>query len=368
MNVTRIEGISFMRNIIDSHVHIGKHNGKTYTKEQLDVFVKSDLPNNDRLEKLLVSDIDVLYSVKDEYNGNKSALELFSKSDRYEVFASCSPKDGNVENIKRLYKEYPNRFIGLKFHPTFQNLDPLDEKYFPYMEFANENKIPCLFHSAVLVDKNGKLIKDKLEVSDPEKIYKLAKKYKDTPIVMAHLGAGWEESHDKAINILVESIKKGDANLYADISWVDIGLPRKKGEFIEGDYRAKDHIIKAIKRLKGIGDKDWNYGDQSFRLMFGSDAPLDRFSTDCAREEYTAFVNDIKHAIQTDKDLAENSEKIIDDIFYNNAKNLYLTSTTPPKPVKKSKPVGAVLAGISAIIGGLLLYKNREAISQKLKK
>ena len=38
------------------------------------------------------------------------------------------------------------------------------------------------------------------------------------------------------------------------------------------------------------------------------------------------FVNDIKYAITNDTELSGCAEKIIDDLFYNNANNLYLSS------------------------------------------
>lgn len=357
INPINNQKLSFMRNIIDSHTHIGDLNGKTYTKSQLDVFVKSKLPNDDVVEKMYVSNLDVLTSKKGEYEGNKQLLDNFKNSKEYELFLACSPRDGKVDNIKNLIKENPNRFIGLKFHPTLQNLDIMDSRYIPYLEFANKNKIPCLFHSAVaLID--GKINPNVKDISDPESIYKLAKQYQHTPIVMAHMGAGWQESHDKTIEVLLKSIKNGDANLYADISWVDIGLEHC-GNFNKNEHRSKEHILKAIKKLKGIGEKDWKYGDQSYRLMFGSDAPLDRFSNenDCLKE-YTTFIDDIKFAIRNDKDLAPEADKIIDDLFYNNAKKLYskrfnITNSKSDKYLKYS--VGAILGvGLIAILFGLI--------------
>lgn len=309
---SKITGVCFTGKIIDSHAHIGKHDTKTYTKDQLDVFVKSELPNKDTVEKMIVSDLDVLHSAKSEYEGNKAALELFKNNEKYALLASCSPTDGDVKNIKKLFKENHDSFVGLKFHSDIQKLVLSDPKYEPYMKFASKHKLPCLFHSQVSILDDGRINPNMKHISDPESIYTLAKKYKHTPVVMAHLGAGWKESHDKAIDILIESIKKGDANLYADVSWVDID-------------NMQTHIVKAIKRLKGIGEKDWKYGDQSFRLMFGTDSPLARFSDDSAKEVYSKFVDSIKASIRNDKDLKPEADKIIDDLFYNNAKKLYLS-------------------------------------------
>ena len=145
MKVNGINETVFYGKIIDTHAHIGTLNGHEYKKEQLDVFVKSKLPNDDIVEKMYVSNIDVLTSAENEFDGNKKTLELFKNNEKYEIFASCSPKDGSIDNIKKLYEKYPDKFIGLKFHPSIQNLSLSDKRYEPYMEFADKNKIPCLF-------------------------------------------------------------------------------------------------------------------------------------------------------------------------------------------------------------------------------
>ena len=131
MNVTRISYINFTGKIIDSHVHIGKHDGGDYRKNDLDIFVKSQLPNKDTVEKMIVSDLDVLHGKKGEFEGNKSALELFKNSGHYLLLASCNPKEGNAENIKKLFKIYPDDLKGLKFHSDIQQLSLSDKKYEP---------------------------------------------------------------------------------------------------------------------------------------------------------------------------------------------------------------------------------------------
>ena len=303
--------INFHGKIIDSHAHIGIHEGVNHTKDDLDMFIKSK-PNGDTIEKFIVSDIDVLHGTKGEYSGNLDTLNLLKKDKHYAILASCNPKKGSINKIKKLFAENPNSFAGLKFHPEIQQLEITNNLYKPYFEFAGEHNLPCLIHSSVCTDSNGKLASEINKFSDPEIIYAVARKYKTTPFVMAHMGAGWREAHDKAINILAESIKNQDANLYADISWVDI------------DAGNKDHIIRAVKELKGIGNPDWQFGDMLHRLMFGTDAPLARFKSENAIKDYSSFVEDIKLAIRKDKALKNDAEKIIEDLFYNNAKKLYL--------------------------------------------
>ena len=360
MRVIGINSINFLGKIIDSHAHIGSHDGAVYTKQDLDVFVKSELPNKDTVEKIFVSDLDVLHSNKNEYEGNKAILEIFKDSSKYELLASCNPKDGDIKNIEKLFNENPNKFIGLKFHSDIQQLDLSDKKYEPYMDFASKNKLPCLFHSQVNLMEGGIINPNSKHVSDPEKIYALAKKYPKIPVVMAHMGAGYNEAHDKAIDIMIKAIENGDANLYADISWVDIDADVRNG------HNSKDHIIKAIKRLKGIGDTTWKYGDQSYRLMFGTDAPLARFKEKDSQNSisnYTKFIEDIKHAIKTDKDLSKDADKIINDLFYNNAEKLYLSSFKKNKNNKNK--VVAVLSVCLVALAGALFFLNKNHNDKK---
>ena len=353
MKINSVCSIGFKQRIIDSHAHVGNHDKKRYQKSDLDVFVKSELPNKDTVEKMIVSDLDVLHGLKGELEGNKATLEAFKNNNNYALLASCNPKNGDVKNIKQLFKENPKSFVGLKFHSDIQQLELTNKKYEPYLEFASKKKLPCLFHSQVELLEGGKVNPSIKHIADPESIYALAKKYPKTPIVMAHLGAGWNESHDKAINILVESIKKGDANLYADVSWVDID-------------NSHTHIVKAIKRLKGIGEKEWTYGDQSYRLMFGTDAPIDRFKKEDSRKIYSDFVDKIKEFIRKDKDLKNDAEKIIDDLFYKNAENLYLSKKKTPKNYKKFLALGIVAVIGIGIYSICKRDKNKEARYNKI--
>ena len=345
MKVSAINPISFRAKIIDAHAHIGKHEGVIYEKSGLDVFTKTPLPNSDNVVTMLVSSLDVIHSEKSELVGNRALLSEISSCPQYRAFAACSPRDGNVANIKTLFKENPNVFIGLKFHPSVQNLPLNDPKYIPYLNFASKHNIPCLFHTAVDVDNQfGKLIQGTVNISDPAKVYELAKKYPKTPFVMAHMGAGWNEAHDKAIEVLVNSIKNGDANLYADISWVNID-------------HSKNHIIKAIKSLKGVGQEGWEFGDQSFRLIFGTDAPLDRFSSNEAREIYSKYIEDIKAAIRNDVDLKSEAEAIIDNLFHNNAQKLYLQAKD--KKIHSSKVLIAMSIPLLALLTSGIIYLNK---------
>ena len=326
MNINPISAfcINFKGRVIDYHAHTGNFMGEQFTKDNLDVFVKSPLSNGDTVEKIVVSNIDPFDGTKDEYASNEELYNEIKDDDKYVFMYGCSPKNTSVENVARFMEEYPDAVRGLKFHPNSQGVPITDECYEPYFAFAEENNLPCLFHTVVPTDM-GKLVRkeddtvdtDALDqYSDPQLVYEAAKKYPTVPFVMAHMGSGWRESHDWTLETMLESIENGDANLYCDISWVDID-----SEMVDG-HKPKDHIIKAIKALKGINNPDWKHGDQSFRLVFGTDAPIARFNEEKGTDHYVDFIDEIKYAIRNDEDLAPDADEIIEDLFYNNAKKL----------------------------------------------
>ena len=88
--------------------------------------------------------------------------------------------------------------------------------------------------------------------------------------------------------------------------------------------------------------------------MFGSDAPLDRFAKEETRiTSYNNFIEEIKAAIRNDNDLKADADKIIDDLFYNNAKKLYKLKT--PKSYRELSKSEKVLNFMSKNIGKLSL-------------
>lgn len=325
MRLLPLSNLNFRRKIIDYHTHTGPFMDKNFKKDELDKFMSKKLPCGDEVTLMVVSDMKAFNCGADEFLANRAILNKICTDNRYALMLSCSPNNGSAEKLRHFIERYPNTAKGLKFHPNAQNLPVGRPEYEPYFEFAQEYNLPCLFHSVVPTDETGKLIRDgngRIDKkaldkwSDPELIYEAAKKYPQVPFIIAHMGSGWREAHDRTIDILIKATQRGDANMYADISWVDIDSELANG------HRPKPHITKAIKRLKGINDPSWDKGDQSFRLIFGTDAPIGRFGYKNGIRDYSDFVSEIQYAIKHDSDLAADSEQIIDDIFYNNAKRL----------------------------------------------
>lgn len=353
MKLNQISAINFYGKIIDSHIHIGNwsENGKSrdYTKD-IDVFIKSALDNGDTVEKVIVSNLDCMTRKNDKFYsdetvGNKKLLKLASKNSKIAPLATCQPGYGDVENIRKLLRGNPDKFVGLKFHPEQLNIPVSDPRYQAYMEFAKEKGLPCLFHSARSVDvtyPDGGVGKASV-LSNPEQIYELAKKTKEVPVIMAHWGGDGEKNIDITTKCIIDSIKNKDATLYADISWVDCNNSQKP------------NLKRIIEQLKSENALD--------RILFGTDAPLGRFSS---KAEYEKTINDIKTMIR--HEFSTEAEDIIDKIFYSNAKKVFFIkkgegeNTPPPKAPKPNgnKWTKLIIAGGLLMLGilGICLYNK----------
>ena len=296
-----------MGRIIDVHTHIGRWQGIKFEVEQLDTLMLSPLSNGDTVDKMIVSSLSCIAQEEhhDELIGNKKMLEAVESKPNLLPLAVCQPRTGSVDKIRQLFNENPGKFVGLKFHPDVHELIASDVKHEPYLKFAQEEGLPCLFHCGIGWD-NGRLVEKSRRYSSADAIYQTAKKSPYTPVILAHLGSGGPVVHRKTISVLLESLKKSDAKLYADISWVD------------WETKEKPTIVGLIKDLKERHALD--------RLLFGTDAPIGEFET--LKNEwkvlYSNLVTDIKNAIKNDRDLAFDADNTIYRIFFRNAEELFL--------------------------------------------
>lgn len=301
---------SFRGKIIDSHVHCGKWTNDLFsTKDVLEFFNRKFNNGKDTVDRVIISNLDCIINTKnktpykDELSGNLDLIKRCLKNDKLIPFVVCQPGQGTAENIELLLNGYPNVIKGLKFHPACLDLPANDVKYVPYMKLAEKYNKPCLFHSEVITDSNNNFIRT--GVSDPEYIYETARKFPKVPVILGHMGLGGAEAHDIGIKTLMKSIDNGDANLYADLAWVDWDNP------------VKPHIVDVIDKLLHSSK-----GDKTERLLFGTDAPLGVFG-EKALKQTDAYENNIKNIKKAIRDnFGDDANKIISRIFYRNSKKL----------------------------------------------
>ena len=354
MRVARISGPLYFtggktKYNIDSHVHSGKWGPENARYTINDILEISEKPlelniggeqETNIIKYNFVTNLDALNlengkPIKDELNGNLDLLKEAAGKDNIKLLAVCQPGYGSAENIEKLLSENPGKFIGLKFHPETLPIAANDPKVEPYMEIAKKYHLPCLFHSG-LSGSN----------SCPRKIYEIAKKFPDVPVILAHLGAGTD--HKDAINVMVESINKNDALLYCDTSWVDHKDPNGPA--------LKELIEKLSNTIQG---------DKTDRILFGTDMPLGEFGAPGHKIKnfYSINMENVKNGLK--KNFGQQADELIEKIFYKNAETLYNLSSnnTPPKKsffniIAKNK----VITGIGIFctgVGSIFYAKNK---------
>jgi hypothetical protein len=126
-------------------------------------------------------------------------------------FGSVDPRgDDPAGRVRRQVAELGVR--GFKFHPTLQDFDPSDERYFPIYEAIQELGLPAIFHTgqtgigARLPGGFGL----KLGLSNPMLLDVVAATFPGLDIIMAHPSVPWQ---DEAIAVATH---KG--NVYIDLS------------------------------------------------------------------------------------------------------------------------------------------------------
>ncbi len=361
--------IYFSRNInfIDAHVHDKPFSrlGKNAVADDILKFMTPISVGEDTFipQKLFPSSLDCCFYTNgkpyaNEIVGNEQILKTFDGTIIDKFIAVCQPKTGNVDNIKQLFENHKDKFIGLKFHSNGAELAADSSLYDPYLDFAAKKGLPCLFHSDRTFDtiyqgadgKKYPVLKSMF--SRPEQIYSLAKRHPNVPVIMAHCGGAESKDINAAVEVLLKSIEKGDSKLYADISWVGID------DYVKGSSkRDMSKLVGIIKKLKNTSK-----GDMTERLLFGTDAPIDRFNSQNAKEIYKNYIDDIHSAIRDN--FPNEADELTDKIFYENAKKLFF----PQKQdviAKKSmfaKKVPVIAVSLAAILGivflGFKLYKN----------
>ncbi len=310
-NIQNINAVPVFRGkIIDSHVHCGQWNFDSFLcSDVMKNFSKKFNDGKDYVDRVIISNLDCIKNdrnnkpLKDEISGNITLIKSALKNKKIVPFLVCQPGFGAAENIELLLIKYLDVIGGLKFHPACLNLAANDIRYLPYMKLAAKYNKPCLFHSEILSDSNGRLLRN--GVSDPEYIYETARKFPNVPVILGHMGLGGGKANEAAIDTLINAIEKGDAKLYADLAWVDWDNP------------AKPHIIEAIDKLQHTSK-----GDMTERLLFGTDAPLGVFGEKALKREgaYDENIRNIKKAIK--ENCGDDANKLISRIFYRNCKKM----------------------------------------------
>jgi hypothetical protein len=184
--------------VIDFHVHpfvkevIEK---EKLAKAVIDFFHLRNAP--EPLETLFsimeIADIEkaVLLPINCETQGvklpsNKAVSDLAKNyPDKFIGFGSVDP---NKKDAKKDLEIAVNslKLRGIKLNPYLQNFNPLDEKVFPLYKCAEDFGVPILFHSGMFWHTSRPL-----SCSHPLLFDKIAIKFPELTIILAHFGFPW---------------------------------------------------------------------------------------------------------------------------------------------------------------------------------
>ena len=154
---------------------------------------------------------------------------------RFVAFAGVDPhKPDASEELDRSINALGMK--GAKFHPSLQNFDPSDERFFPLWGKCEELGVPCIFHTGTsgigAGSPGGQGIR--IDLSRPLLLDPVAAAFPEMKIVMAHFGWPW---HAEA---LAMSLHK--TNLFIDISgWAPKYIPAEVVREMKG--RLSDRFL-----------------------------------------------------------------------------------------------------------------------------
>ena len=186
-------------------------------------------------------------------------------------FMSVHPHDpGMLDELERSAGDLGLR--GIKLGPNYQNFDPLGEAAYRLYAHAQERHLPILFHQGTSPVRFADL-----DYAHPRHIDRVATKFPDLPIVLAHMAHPWQTD-------CIAVIRK-HPNVWADISALH--------------YREWSYY--TCLRLA----TEWSV---LHKLLFGSDFPV---ATPRETAEALPHVNDLLEGTKLPRVPVEELEKIV---------------------------------------------------------
>jgi uncharacterized protein len=135
---------------------------------------------------------------------DETAAFVRAHPDKLFGFLSVHPRDpGALDEIERAVKDLGLR--GIKLGPNYQNFDPLGADAFRVYARAQELNLPILFHQGTSPVRFADL-----DFAHPRHADRIATRFPELRIVLAHLGHPWQLD-------CIAVIRK-HPNVYADIS------------------------------------------------------------------------------------------------------------------------------------------------------
>ena len=150
--------------------------------------------------------------------------------------------------------------VGIKIHGVMNKTTICDERYRPYLEYADKNGLPVLFHA--------------WEPDEVAQVAQVAKDYKNCPLIVGHGGLTSYAAKVQAIN----AVRKYD-NVYVDtcisstydgaIEWIvsQVGVERVLFGTDLGFFDCRQNYGKLALSKLSVEDKLKIFGENARKLF-----------------------------------------------------------------------------------------------------
>jgi predicted TIM-barrel fold metal-dependent hydrolase len=222
------------------------------------------------------AEIDASIIIAETLPGNISnltqVLEAVRKSERLWALVNCvfskTVELTYIEELTQVLQE--DRVVGLKFYLGYEEYSANDERLLQVYEYCEKNGVPIMFHTGVLEAGSTGL----LEYSHPLQVDRIATRFPNLTIVMAHMGNPWL--------IDCAAVLAKNPNVYADMS-----------AFFAENRSITAHDVEVFKqRMEQVRVFLYSYE----KFLFGTDYPL------YSQKEYLAAVQALDME-QTEREL-----------------------------------------------------------------
>ena len=223
--------------VIDCHTHLDDDGGAAKMLQSMD---EAEVDASIVIAETLPGDISNVTQV----------LEAVRCSERLWAIVNCvfskTVELKYVEELTQLLGE--DRVVGLKFYLGYEEYAANDERLHQLYEYCEKHDVPVMFHTGVLEAGSSGL----LEYSHPLQVDRVATRFPNLTIVMAHMGNPWL--------IDCAAVLAKNQNVYADMS-----------AFFAENRSITAHDVEVFKqRMEQVRVFLYSYE----KFLFGTDYPL----------------------------------------------------------------------------------------------
>jgi len=240
-----------MTPIIDAHVHLSERGD-----DQLIRYAKLNHLSytlNEYLEIMRRMDISSGLLISPPLDGgqplnNEAVIELCRLSEwRLLPILTTEPSTEAVSKALEIASETANRVKGFKVRLGYVHVFADDPVYDSLYEYADDKKLPVLFHTGDTATKGGSLVH-----SHPLTLDRLANRRPDLKIIACHFGNPWIED--------VAELTYKHENVYADVSGMVAGGGKYGAAYLGAVARKVSEAVYYVGSAK--------------KILFGSDYPV----------------------------------------------------------------------------------------------